>query len=658
MFSCGRFLPFLILVTESVQGTFMEKACKSRCLRFPGVTVSNSTSEVVPTYTWRYNASSTFDASINLNANGTGVPYALACQSASQSWYWASSSAFEEASSTWPVVPAYTSTWTLTSSLWEVWTTDCDGITHVRGTTPTSTSVYESKTTWTDYTITPSYTLPPKPSCMIQSSDCKAVLESWSTETSALDKWASQFAVPFYITSRPPMPSCTSVCSATQDCMIMADHVELIYWPVKTTGANSCGTNGTTITDDNDGPTTVVTLGMTFTSPTPYLSFRSISAWDWGCNTQIGTGVSGTIISVEPGQLSSARGWHLGRSAYSFNLADLNGFVTSAAFFQMQGYDWSGPDRNTIYDDLYFPTVWLPNTVTELKPEWRTCKLSPFGVNDPPVQLITARYVEPTTTKDPIKTPGYELHTSAKPGATATTTAQPSALPQANDPLSSKPPGQKPTKQQDSATPGTKTEQAGNTDLAGWIASALGFSKPPRPTTPARRTTTIYLGKGGFSMHGQKSTLPLSSFYEQIVTRTIVQAATPTANADYAIAYETIDGHTAIVADDMTLSAGGPATEIDGYTVSVGEGGLMLNSVTIPYMVEASEMSAAPSSTDVSDESVTDSAAATSQSDATSASSRSSSQPAEATSAASSKWDGHSLVAMFGAVVAAFLLII
>ena len=621
------------------------------CLPDLGTSVSNS-SEVVPTYTWRYNSSSSIDPSINLNANGSGTAYALACQSASQSWTFASSSAFDQATSTWPVVPLYTSSRTVTSSFWDVWTTDCEGITHVRGTTPTSTTVYVTSTVYTDYTITPSYSMPTKPSCAIQPSDCKAVLESYSAETSALDKWASQFAVPFYVTSRPRMPECTSVCSAPVECMIMADHVELIYWPVTTTGANSCGMNGTTVTDKNDGPSTIVTLGMTFTSPTPYLSFRSISAYDWGCGTQIGAGVSGTIISIQPDQLSSARGWHLGRSAYSFNLADLNGFVTSAAFFQMQGYDWSGPDRNTIFDNLYYPTVWLPDLITELKPEWKTCSLSPFGVNDPPIQLTTAKYVEPTTTAKPIETPGYEISKTAEPGATATNTAQPSALPQGNDPLASKPAHGKPTTYPVPTSGPQPTKPSSNTGLADWIVSALGFTKsaqpqkPSQPQQPSRETTTIYLGKGGFSMQGQKSTMHISDFYSRVVTKTVVQTMTPASDPAYAVAYETVDGHTAIVGDDMTLSIGGPVTEIDGYTVSAAEDGLVLNSMTIPYMAEASDSvtsGAAASTTSVSESTVSTSSdsqsiASTSpdpESGAISAS-RTSTQPAEATSIASS----------------------
>jgi len=429
--------------------------------------------------------------------------------------------------------------------------------------------------------------------------------------------------------------------------MIMADHVELIYWPVTTTGANSCGTNGTTVTNDNDGPSKIVTLGMTFTSPTPYLSFRSISAWDWGCNTQIGEGVSGTILTIPPGQLSSARGWHLGRSAYSFNLADLNGFVTSAAFFQMQGYDWSGPDRNTIFDDLYFPTVWLPDAITELKPEWRTCDLSPFGVNDPPIQLTTVKYVEPTTTKDPIKTPGYELHTSAKPGATATTTPEASALPQESDPLANPSRGGKSTKQGSAVAVPTATKNLGNSKVADWIAFALGYTTAPQPTQIF--TTTIYLGTNGFSMRGKKSTLHVSDFLQQVASRTA--APPPTAgSAVYAIAYETVDGHTAVIGDGMTLSIGGPASEIDGYTVSAADGGLVVNSLTVPYMVEASKTSsgtAAASSSKVSDSS------------AAGSSSRTIAQPAEATSSASSSMSRiyQGLLAIVATLLATFFII-
>jgi hypothetical protein len=370
--------------------------------------------------------------------------------------------------------------------------------------------------------------------------------------------------------------------------MIMADHVELVYWPVVTTGANSCGTNGTTVTNAYQGPSTIVALGTTFTSPTPYLSFRSISAWDWGCRTEMGTGISGTIIPVQPGQLSSARGWHLGRSAYPFNLADLNGFVTSAAFFQMQGYDWSGPGK-TIYDDLYFPTVWLPDMLTELKPEWKTCSLSPFGVNDPPIALTTVKYLEPTTTKGPIKTPGVEVHESARPGSAPTSTIQPTAHPGVTDPLATynvkSQTGAKPTKQTD-ATPGSTTSQASGDLIGSWIAAALGISNPQvsSPIAQTRAPTLIVIGKDGISIAGRPGKMSPSDVYAPAVTPS---AGVATAVA-YVVAYTTISGHKAIVGEDLTILVGGPATVIDGHEVSAAEDGLVLDTVTVPYFDDAS----------------------------------------------------------------------
>jgi hypothetical protein len=374
--------------------------------------------------------------------------------------------------------------------------------------------------------------------------------------------------------------------------MIMADHVELIYWPVTTTNPNSCGTNGTTITGEDNGPSTIVAMGTTFTSPTLYLSFNSISAYDWGCRTQIGSGVAGTIIPIQPDQLSSARGYHLGRSPYPFNLADLNGFVTSAAYFQMQGYDWSFP-RETIFDDIYNPTVWLPDIVTELRPEWTTCDLSPFGVNDPPVALTTVKYVDPTTTKDPIKTPGYELDGSARPGGKPTRAPEPSVLPSGNDPLAPAATDQHTSKP---SRPGPAPPASTADDVGNIIASALGLSKPPQLQRPSTTTVTIKIGRNGFQAQDQQDTLRPSDVHAQIKSQDGSQT-TRTVQVEYVVAYTMVRGNTVILGDGTTISVGGDAIEVDGYTITAAEGGLVLNDATIAYATDAAAASTVDSGT-------------------------------------------------------------
>jgi hypothetical protein len=428
--------------------------------------------------TWTYNASSPIAKTANINTNGTGSAYAFACQVATPS-YFKALSAFAKNRST-SVFPTYTTSYRVTKEFWDVYTTDCQKVVHAHGTTPLSTSVYYNTTIYKNYTSTAGGSYAgPSPSCLIQVDDCKILKSSFSEENSLFEKFTSSYTPPFYIVNPPASPSCTTVCTASQMCMIRGDHVRLIYWPVTTTGANSCHSNGTTVTPTETAIRTFESLGMTFTSPSVYISFQSLSAWDWGCYREIGEGISNTIIGLPPQSLSSAVGWHLGRSAVSYNLADLNGYVSSAAYFQMQGYDW-GAARETILDDLYFPTIWMPQEVLTFRPEWKNCDLSIFGINDPPIALssvaeLTSGAPKPTS-KPSMATPAASPSKTDAPKTTAT------ALPD-----------QHTSKEGDSSkgsTPATKTESndqpASTGNIGDYIASALGFSKSPPSNSGAQ----------------------------------------------------------------------------------------------------------------------------------------------------------------------------
>lgn len=430
--------------------------------------------------TWSYNASSAVAMTVDINTNGTGSAYAFACQAATPSYRKATSSFLKNRSTS--VYPTYTTSYKYTSEFWDVYTVDCQNITHAHGTSPLSASIYYNTTTFTDYTSTAGGTYDgPSPTCLIQPDDCRVVKSSFSKESSAFAKFTSSYTPPFYVVNPPVTPSCTTVCTASQICMIRGDHVRLIYWPVTTTGANSCRSNGTTVTPTATGIQTLESLGWTFTSPSVYISFQSLSAWDWGCYTEIGEGISNTIIGLPPESLSSAVGGHLGRSPVPYNLADLNGFVTSSAYFEMQEYDWSGPG-STILDDLYFPTIWMPEEVLTFRPEWRKCGLSIFGINDPPVALSSVEFL---TSEAPKST--------SKPN-TATPVASPSNT---DAPRTS---GIALQDQDSSRGSIPATNSAGNyepqsampsANVGGYIASALGYSQPDSQAGSAVTITTV-----------------------------------------------------------------------------------------------------------------------------------------------------------------------
>jgi hypothetical protein len=433
--------------------------------------------------TWTYNASSAIAKTANINTNGTGSAYAFACQAATPSYYKAVLS-FDKNRTT-SVFPSYTTSFQLTKEFWDVYTTDCQKVVHAHGTTPLSTSVYFNATVFTNYTSTAgSEYAGPSPSCLIRPDDCKVLKSSFSKESSSFNKFISSYTPPFYVVNPPTPPECSTVCTASQMCMIRGDHVRLIYWPVTTTGANSCRSNGTTVTPTETGIRTFESLGTTFTSPSVYISFQSLSAWDWGCNTEIGEGISNTIIGLPPQSLSSAVGWHLGRKPASYNLADLNGYVSSAAYFQMQQYDW-GAARDTIIDELYFPTIWMPNEVLTFRPEWKNCDLSVFGINDPPIALTTVADLTSeapkATSKPNTATPAASLSKPDAPKTIATAIQdQDTSATKGKDSTKGNTPATK-SVSSDSPPPATSTGNVGD-----YIASALGYSKPSSPNSGAQ----------------------------------------------------------------------------------------------------------------------------------------------------------------------------
>lgn len=657
--------------------------------------------------TWTYNASSTIAKTVDINTNGTGTAYAFACNAATPSYNQATSAFLKNRTTAF--FPTFTTAYPYTSEFWDTYTVDCQNITHAHGTTPLSSYVYYNTTTFRNYTSTATNTYPgPSPSCRIQPDDCKAVQSSYSKETSAFNRFTSSYTPPYYVVNPPASPSCSTVCTAKPLCMIKGDHVRVIYWPVTTTGANSCRSNGTTVTPTATEPRSIVSLGTTFVSPSVYLSFRSLSAYDWGCYRQIGQGISNTIIALPPESLSSAVGWHLGRSAVSYNLADLNGYVSSAAYFRMQGYDWSGPGT-IIYDDLYKPSVWMPDAVLTMRPEWSTCAISQFGIDDPPVALHSVEFL---TSEAPLPT---------STSNTALPVAGPSNI---NVPKTTATalPDQDVSRGQDSpigTTPATKTGDIDNfppgylpaistANIGGIIASAIGLSRPDSQPAPAVTITTvkiITIISNGF-VDGTKTMsvsallpgtqIPESpaahtdnsgSTYVMIAgssvyagsgivvgsqtvsvdstgivvdgTRTVLYATTPTTAdlaqaSDYQVMATTdSSGHTLVVVGEQTLSMSGSAMTIDGHTLSAESNGIVVdgNGTTIRYaavtgadLANSTASSAIPSSLTASITFSTDSASASSAA----APSRTSSSASQSYS----PWSSTALFLIFGIGIA------
>lgn len=513
----------------------------------------------VPTYTWTYNYSSTANPGVDLSVNGSGTAYAFACQAASASYLTAMNNFY--GMDTASTVPTYVSSYSVARELWDIWTTDCDGIPHARGTAPTATTTIWSTTTYTNFApaAVTSYT-GASPTCRIQPTDCGAVQSSYSKELQALSEFTATLTPPLYVTNAPMSPQCSTVCTASQICMIRGDEVRLIYWPVTTTGADSCRRHGTTVSASFTGEESIVTLGTTFYSPTAYISFRSLWAWDWGCYTTIGRAISNTILPIDPKSLSSAQGNHLGRSAVSFNLADLNGFVSSKAFFQMQPYDWY--PRKTIYDDLYRPIIWMPEEVLSFRPEWKGCGLSIFGIEDPPLALTTAEYLDPPYGRPTATSKASPAHSLSDWGPTATPTAEADHT---------------------STSPSSHSSKVDPSRSASSKSPVSTTSRHPGPN-PSKAPASDCVSIASEGIVYQSTTYSFSSSADEsdAYTGGWYSVATASAGSSYAI----VAGSTAWVA--------GPDITVAGHTVSAGTQGIVVDaSQTIAFAAAATSAAVA-----------------------------------------------------------------
>lgn len=222
---------------------------------------------------------------------------------------------FEEFVTTW----SHISTTTITDV---AITTLCDGkprlLEPYKTITVTSIETLESPTP----TI---FQLPytePSPTCTIAESACTAIIYSHHLDLKFCTTTRTDTIIP-----------CTS--DASQSCELYdAGQSTLYYWPQTTTDGDFCKQNGSTIfaPHPDTHPNTAVVDGVTFTSPTAYMSFDNIRAERFskvGFREKVGQcGGPATEHVVFPitEPLYSADGNYngLGDQTWSFNFADMN----------------------------------------------------------------------------------------------------------------------------------------------------------------------------------------------------------------------------------------------------------------------------------------------------------------------------------------------
>ena len=358
-------------------------------------------------------------------STGSGLAYAESCQAKLFAWRSSKTSFGSEYghsstsifSSEMSIVSVEPETPTVTSLI-----TLCDGHPRVVGqwtTSNGSSTTLNYQWTNTNPVFVPASYPTPKP-CSISPDDCQLLYSSWTSRwnsiTSATPDFSEGLDSPPCETSQRPQPSYSTNAKGEQcdNCLIAGRQIRLLFWPVTTVAGSGdlCEKSAETFTGTATGsPRSVVTDGMTITSPTIAVSIGGLSRVD-----DCGTTVDHTIIPVLPEEVSSVEGARALFTHRPFNFADLNykclddpdeEYITTgtrtdcyrevpaSAYFtgyaNAAGANWIDPNaftNRTIWPN-YQPQVLPPTTITEaIRSLWGPdCYIHPDGIWDPPIAL-------------------------------------------------------------------------------------------------------------------------------------------------------------------------------------------------------------------------------------------------------------------------------
>lgn len=172
--------------------------------------------------------------------------------------------------------------------------------------------------------------------------------------------------------------------------------MQLLYWPVGPTTASSNVTMTNSTAPRNSTRLVTATYdGTVLTSPSVYISFATVYAEN-ACNTTVGTPRTGSILGMNPADLSSALGnYHaistladtsgttaLSMVALPFDFSDLN--------WPYNPYAWEEQPRcnefiaeicPVIMKGSYDPVLVVPSQVRNLDPAWASCALDWQGMS-------------------------------------------------------------------------------------------------------------------------------------------------------------------------------------------------------------------------------------------------------------------------------------
>ncbi|RMY97473.1 hypothetical protein D0862_08057 [Hortaea werneckii] len=346
-----------------------------------------------------------------------------------------------------------------------------------------------------------------------------------------IDGWVTNASSTWWPATQSFAPGCSLGC---QTCAITGDTVQVYYWPPTTATAVENGTLTASASHAlNDaaanatGLVTAIVGDATLTSPTIYISYRSLYASN-SCH-QVGQRYSNTIIPLaknddlkslayhqlddmpaRPGLSGSPSSWEY--EELPFNLTDLTEPVPQSIYMQLprcqlslSAYTKAGFDAGDFICSeygAYKPLIAIPTEVRDLDPAWASCTAWYGGAYDPPKALQGATALATPEVPTPVKA------TSASAGSKAT-----NSLPsQTATALPADPAGDSgadsshPTASSDSTSENkSQAATAASTDLRS--ASSAGQPVPsPHPSTSANADPLVDATQTG-SLEGVQNTI-------------------------------------------------------------------------------------------------------------------------------------------------------
>ena len=233
--------------------------------------------------------------------------------------------------------------------------------------------------------------------------------------------------------------------------MLTASSVELFYWPTPYAAPSPA----TTITPGPSLVTSVGPDGYTYTSPSVYVVYYSLSAWNFMNGAQAGSSYDALTLAYDPTELSTLYGCSqtaLSTSALNFQdfnmpprwsvLSQHQRCDTCDQVYQFPGPPHPGDELVSNYANMTYAynamvngvTSWrlqpdfvIPPSLNDQDPHWHGCNGFTWGVFDPPRTLVAApAMVAPATASSPSTTPDPKSPNTGDPAKPAPLPADPS----------------------------------------------------------------------------------------------------------------------------------------------------------------------------------------------------------------------------------------